>query len=341
MKPILALSVALLVLAALAAPSAGAATFALTVKADASSYSGAQPLIASGAVSPPPGSGTAVFLKIIGPSGGSPLTVGSASVNESTGAYQHRFVLGGSSSWVAGTYTLAASWGNSLSSTVNATTTFAYTPTTTTTTTSTSTTTSTTSTTQTLPPGAHIVILNGASSNLDSPGFSPATITVVIGVNNTVTWINNDTAIHTATATDSSFNSGDIASHAIWSHTFTTAGTFSYMCVYHGWMKGTVIVKVAGGTTSTTTSTAPTTSTTTTTSTSITTTTTTSTTTTSNTVTTPSTTTSSLTSSSGGGIPEFPFQLLGASGLTALVVASYLLARRRQISGGLVGQSSA
>lgn len=340
MKQILALSTALLVLAAFAAPSTAAVTYTLTVKADASSYSGAQPLIASGAVSPPPGSGTAVFLKIIGPSGGSPLSVGSANVNGSTGSYQYRFVLGGSSSWVAGTYTVAASWGNSPSGTVNATTTFAYAPATTTTTTTTS--------TRALPPGAHVIILNGASSNLNSPGFSPATTTVVIGVNNTVTWLNNDTATHTATAADGSFNSGDIAPHATWSYTFTAAGTFNYYCVYHGWMKGTVIVKAAGGSTSSTTSSSTTTSTTTPSTSSTTTTTgtttvpsTSSTTSTTSTTITPSTTASSSTSSGGGGIPEFPFQLLGVSALTALVVASYLLARRRQISGGLVGRSSA
>jgi plastocyanin len=133
------------------------------------------------------------------------------------------------------------------STTTTTTTTTTSTSTTPSTTSSTSTTTSTTTTsttqTQTPPPGTHVTILNGAGANPSSPGYSPATITVVIGVNNTVTWINNDVAIHTVTATDSSFNSGDIAPSAFWSHTFTTVGTYNYMCIYHSWMKGTVIVK--------------------------------------------------------------------------------------------------
>ncbi len=80
----------------------------------------------------------------------------------------------------------------------------------------------------------------GSSNNLN---FAPPTITVVIGVNNTVTWVNNDGVKHTVTATDQSFNSGDIQPGKSWTYTFTTAGTFHYLCVYHGWMMGTVVVE--------------------------------------------------------------------------------------------------
>lgn len=157
-----------------------------------------------------------------------------------------------------------------------------------------------------------VSIPNGTSTNTASPGYSPATITVVIGTNNTVTWTNNDIAVHTVTANDKSFDSGDIAPGASFSFTFTTPGTYPYHCIYHSWMSGTVIVKAAEAVTATTSSTSPQTS---------------------------STTTSS--TSTGGGVPEFPFQLLVVSAFTALVVASYLLARRRQASGGLIGSSSA
>jgi len=74
--------------------------------------------------------------------------------------------------------------------------------------------------------------------------FSPAVITVIIGTNNTVTWTNQDSTTHTVTATDNSFNSGDIKAGASWTYTFTTPGNYTYYCIYHSaWMKGTVIVK--------------------------------------------------------------------------------------------------
>jgi len=91
---------------------------------------------------------------------------------------------------------------------------------------------------------SYVTILKGAATNVNSPGYSPATITVVVGVNNTVVWTNNDSVFHTVTATDGSFNSGTIFSGQTWSHTFTQPGTYNYyFCQYHPWMKGTVIVK--------------------------------------------------------------------------------------------------
>jgi plastocyanin len=62
-----------------------------------------------------------------------------------------------------------------------------------------------------------------------------------------VVWTNYDTTYggitHTVTATDKSFNSGDIKAGGTFKWTFTTPGTYTYSCVYHAWMKGTVIVK--------------------------------------------------------------------------------------------------
>jgi plastocyanin len=83
----------------------------------------------------------------------------------------------------------------------------------------------------------------GTSNNLN---YQPLTITVVIGVNNTVTWVNQDITKHTVTAVDQSFNSGDILPGQSWTHTFTTPGSYAYMCVYHSWMRGTIIVKGSG-----------------------------------------------------------------------------------------------
>ena len=73
--------------------------------------------------------------------------------------------------------------------------------------------------------------------------YSPSTITVVIGVNNTVTWINRDAVAHTVTSVNGTFSSGNIAPGQIWTYTFTKPGTYEYFCTYHLWMGGEVIVK--------------------------------------------------------------------------------------------------
>ena len=88
----------------------------------------------------------------------------------------------------------------------------------------------------------------GVGSNT-ALNFSPSKIVVIIGSNNTVTFSNKDNVKHTVTATDGSFNSGDILPGQSWTNTFNTAGTFSFYCIYHSsWMKGTVIVEPAGAT---------------------------------------------------------------------------------------------
>ena len=92
--------------------------------------------------------------------------------------------------------------------------------------------------------GARVSILPNAANNETSPGYSPDVIHVVIGVNNTVTWTNNDQAAHTVTALDLSFDSGLLQPGQIYVHTFTAAGTYQYHCQIHSWMTGTVIVRL-------------------------------------------------------------------------------------------------
>jgi len=81
------------------------------------------------------------------------------------------------------------------------------------------------------------------SGNAVQVSYLPDQIVVMIGVNNTVTWVNNDSAPHTVTANDGSFSSGDMGSGARYTYTFTKPGTYSYNCIYHSWMIGTVIVE--------------------------------------------------------------------------------------------------
>jgi len=92
-------------------------------------------------------------------------------------------------------------------------------------------------------PAVHVSILPGAGSNTSATGYSPDTIVVVIGMNNTVTWTNDDSMPHTVTSASSLFDSGNMNPGDTFTYTFTTPGTYQYGCSYHPWMKGTVIVK--------------------------------------------------------------------------------------------------
>ena len=86
----------------------------------------------------------------------------------------------------------------------------------------------------------HVSIILGAASY--ATGYNPDNITVVIGVNNTVIWTNNDNEPHTVTALDGSFNSGNMNPGDTYTYTFTKPGTYPYTCTYHPWMHGYVTV---------------------------------------------------------------------------------------------------
>lgn len=69
--------------------------------------------------------------------------------------------------------------------------------------------------------------------------FAPGVITVTVGTE--VTWINNDVIFHTVTFDDGSVSAG-VRPNASVSHTFDTAGTFTYFCAIHPGMRGEVVV---------------------------------------------------------------------------------------------------
>ncbi|HEU4920993.1 MAG TPA: cupredoxin family copper-binding protein [Candidatus Limnocylindrales bacterium] len=75
--------------------------------------------------------------------------------------------------------------------------------------------------------------------------FSPPAVTITVG--DTVTWTNSDAVVHTATATDGSWDTGDLAQGQSGAITFSTAGTFAYLCTPHPTMTGTVVVQAAAG----------------------------------------------------------------------------------------------
>jgi plastocyanin len=57
-----------------------------------------------------------------------------------------------------------------------------------------------------------------------------------------VIWINRDSAPHTATADDGSFDTGEIDEGKLKSESFKEAGEFSYFCSVHPNMHGTIRV---------------------------------------------------------------------------------------------------
>ncbi|HET9677014.1 MAG TPA: cupredoxin domain-containing protein [Solirubrobacterales bacterium] len=65
---------------------------------------------------------------------------------------------------------------------------------------------------------------------------------VVVQAGGKVTWQNEDTAPHTATADDGSFDTGVIEKGKLGSATFKEPGTFTYFCEVHPTMHGTVEV---------------------------------------------------------------------------------------------------
>ncbi len=70
--------------------------------------------------------------------------------------------------------------------------------------------------------------------------FQPQTLSVKVGT--VVTFQNNDSATHTFTANDGTFDSGRIAPGQSFSFTFASAGSFAFHCQIHSSMTGTITV---------------------------------------------------------------------------------------------------
>jgi plastocyanin len=94
--------------------------------------------------------------------------------------------------------------------------------------------------------GAHTVnMVEGAGDPNTAWKFDPATITVKTG--DTVVFMNTGSETHTATADDNSFDTHAISAGQQTSVTMAKAGTFTFHCSFHPWMKGTITVTDAGG----------------------------------------------------------------------------------------------
>ncbi|HLC85432.1 MAG TPA: cupredoxin family copper-binding protein [Candidatus Nanoarchaeia archaeon] len=71
--------------------------------------------------------------------------------------------------------------------------------------------------------------------------FIPETVTLKEG--QTVTWVNEDAPIHTATATNKAFDTKELYQGDSGSWTADKQGAFEYVCALHPNMKGKIIVE--------------------------------------------------------------------------------------------------
>jgi plastocyanin len=83
--------------------------------------------------------------------------------------------------------------------------------------------------------------LETSSAAIEDFVYRPARLEVSAGT--TVHWSNAGQVVHTVTAEDGSFDSGEIEPGQRGSITFSRPGTYSYHCTPHPFMKGVVVVK--------------------------------------------------------------------------------------------------
>jgi len=73
--------------------------------------------------------------------------------------------------------------------------------------------------------------------------FGPPSLTITAG--DTVRWTNLDAVVHSVTSVNGAFDSGEFGEGEAFSFTFTTPGTYDYLCTPHPQMTGRIVV-VAG-----------------------------------------------------------------------------------------------
>ena len=83
--------------------------------------------------------------------------------------------------------------------------------------------------------------VKAATVDIKSFKFKPVVIAVKKG--GRITWTNSDSASHTATADDRSFDTQTIDQGKSKSVAFSTAGRFAYHCDFHPFMKAMVVVR--------------------------------------------------------------------------------------------------
>lgn len=71
--------------------------------------------------------------------------------------------------------------------------------------------------------------------------FQPTPLTVSRGTK--ITFTNRDSSVHTATAADKAFDSGDLAQNASFTYTAERSGTVKYLCSIHNYMTAEIVVR--------------------------------------------------------------------------------------------------
>jgi plastocyanin len=84
-----------------------------------------------------------------------------------------------------------------------------------------------------------------AKVQIDQYAFLPQRITVKPGT--TVTWTNDDDDSHTVASSSKLFKSKALDTGDKFSFTFTTPGTYAYICSVHPYMTGTIVVEATTG----------------------------------------------------------------------------------------------
>jgi len=85
--------------------------------------------------------------------------------------------------------------------------------------------------------GGTNAMVEGSPTDINSWGFA-----TTVQVGQTVTWTNLGSQAHTATATDRSWDTGNVGPGEAAQITFDTPGLYTYVCTPHPWMKGTLVV---------------------------------------------------------------------------------------------------
>ena len=89
--------------------------------------------------------------------------------------------------------------------------------------------------------GEQVSITPGAYDQANAAtAYSPNEIRIEVG--QSLTWTNDDEVAHTVTADEGAFDSGFLDPGASFTFTFDEAGTYTYFCKPHPWMKGAVVV---------------------------------------------------------------------------------------------------
>ena len=82
---------------------------------------------------------------------------------------------------------------------------------------------------------------SSAKVDISDFAYDPDPVTVMAG--GKITWTNSDTAEHTATADDGTFDTGALQKGDSKTVTLKKPGTYTYVCSFHAFMHGTVVVK--------------------------------------------------------------------------------------------------